>query len=224
MAAAGALSLVALACSANNDAAVFETGKGAALSGGPADSNPTPSTTAMAPRTTVVAQTLATPVVTTPTAPSVTSSATFPAGGQLVVNFAFSATDSGRVHNPYIAAWVEDGSGRLVKTISLWFDQSGQGTKWLSDLRGWAATSGRMVDQVTSGSTRNPGAYSVAWDGLDEDGVLVSVGQYRVFVEAARENGPYELTSAPITIGAQGFTVAIPSKGELTALSATLEV
>lgn len=45
-----------------------------------------------------------------------------------------------------------------------------------------------------------------------------------LFVEAAREHGPYEITSTPITIGNDGFTVSLADNGELADLSATLTV
>ncbi len=209
LAAAGALTMVPLACGGNSDAGVFESA-----------STPSPTTalTTMAVPTTIKAS-----VTTAAPASAAAARQTFPSGGELVVNFSFAPTAGGRVHNPYVVVWVEDSSGKLVKTVSLWFERSGKGTRWLSDLRSWAAASGRVVDQTTSGSTRTAGAYSVAWNGLGDDGAPVPAGQYTVFVEAARENGPYEVTSSPITIGPKGFTVTIPSDGELSALSAALK-
>lgn len=211
--------MVPLACGGNSDAGVFESSSSAAPTTAKAGgaSATTALTTTVVPTTVKAAPTSTAPAITAP------AKQTFPAGGELVVNFSFAPTAGGRVHNPYVAVWVEDGSGKLVKTISLWFEQSGKGTRWLSDLRSWATASGRVVDQTTSGSTRAAGAYSVAWNGLGDDGAPVPAGQYTVFVEAARENGPYEVTSSPITIGPKGFTVAIPSDGELSALSATLK-
>jgi len=119
--------------------------------------------------------------------------------------------------------WVEDASGNLVKTISLWFEQ-GKGARWLNDLRSWSSASGGEIDATASGSTRSAGSYSVAWNGQGANGAPVPAGTYTLFVEAAREKGPYEITSTPITIGKGGFTVALPDNGELSGLSATLAV
>jgi hypothetical protein len=109
-----------------------------------------------------------------------------------------------------------------VQTISLWYEQSGKGARWLNELRGWYAASGGSA--TTSGATRAAGSYSVVWDGTDLDGNLVAQGDYVLYVEAAREHGPYEITSTPITIDGSGFTVALGDEGELTAVSATLTV
>ncbi len=219
LAAAGALTLVPLACGGNSDAGVFES----ASTPSPTTAKAAAATATTALTTMAVPTTIKASVTTAAPASAAAARQTFPSGGELVVNFSFAPTAGGRVRNPYVVVWVEDSSGKLVKTVSLWFERSGKGTRWLSDLRSWAAASGRVVDQTTSGSTRTAGAYSVAWNGLGDDGAPVPAGQYTVFVEAARENGPYEVTSSPITIGPKGFTVTIPSDGELNALSATLK-
>lgn len=149
----------------------------------------------------------------------------FPATGELVVSFTFAPSSSGgRIENPYIAVWVEDGNGNLVKTISLWFEQSGKGTKYLSDLRQWNSASGQTVDAATSGATRVAGDYTVVWDGTDLTGEPVAQGEYVLYIEAAREHGPYEITSTPITIGTDGFAVTLADNGEMTGATAELRV
>ncbi len=151
-------------------------------------------------------------------------SESFPAGAELVVDFTFSASLSGRVNNPYVAVWVEDADGNLVQTISLWYEQSGKGSKWLNDLRAWYSASGGGVDSTMSGATRSAGSYSVVWDGTDLDGNLVAAGEYAIFVEAAREHGPYEITSTAIAVDGNAFAVALADNGELTNLTATLNL
>ena len=218
--AAGALVLLPTACG-NNDAETFSSSiKVATTTVGtdaPADTTAataTPATTAPEPEST----TAATDAADTTTS---TDGATFPAGGELVVDFTYSAESGGRVHNPYIAVWVEDADGNLVQTISLWYEQSGKGTKYLHELHSWFAASGG-TDSTTSGATRSAGTYSVAWDGTDLDGNVVPAGNYTLFVEAAREHGPYEITSSPITVSDRGFTVALADNGELSNVTATL--
>lgn len=151
------------------------------------------------------------------------ASAVFPVGGEMVVDFAFTPASSGRVENPYIAVWVEDLDGNLVQTISLWIKQSSKGTKWLSELRRWYSTSGGD-DTSMSSATRVAGSYSVVWDGTDLDGNAVAAGDYVIYIEAAREHGPYELLSQQVTIGADGFSVTVPGEGELTGASIDLVV
>ncbi len=227
------------ACGGNDDAAVFasaSTQPQAATTTVEPDvfvpSTETASTAApatAAPETTVatvppttVAETVA-PVATE--APPASIDATFPAGAELAVSFTFSPSASGgRIQNPYVAVWVEDADGNLAKTISLWFEQSNKGQRWLKDLRQWASVSGSSFDGTTSGATRTAGDYTVVWDGTDADGAPVAQGDYVLYIEAAREHGPYEITSTPIEIGGDGFTVALADNGELTNASAELLV
>ncbi|MFM7535548.1 MAG: DUF2271 domain-containing protein [Acidimicrobiales bacterium] len=239
-AAISAVALFPLAACGDDDAQVFSASSVAASTTAAAPvSMPTsraastavPVTAPGSAAATTAPKATAAPAATTaPTASTATAapaggsaSGTFPAGGQLVVDFTFAVGQPGRqIRNPYVAVWVEDQAGNLIQTISLWYQQ-GKGQKWLSDLRSWySASNGRVP--VTTGATRAPGSFSVAWNGAGADGKPVPAGNYVLFVEAAREHGPYEITSAPITIGPAGFTIPLTDKGELTKLSATLKV
>jgi hypothetical protein len=167
-----------------------------------------------------------TPADTTEASAAIDSAATasgtsVAASTELVVDFTFGGTSSAPMHNPYVAVWVEDADGNLVKTVSLWFE-SGKGTRWLNELRSWYSASGGAATSTSSGATRAAGTYSVVWDGTDEGGNLVPQGDYVLYVEAAREHGPYEITSTPITLNGSDFTATLDDNGELSAISATL--
>jgi hypothetical protein len=212
--AAGAIVVVPAACG-GGDAEVFGT----------ATTDAAPTAPATSPATTTGPAATIAPATDAPAtdAPAASTGAAFPAGGELVVDFTFAAESSdGRVRNPYVAVWVEDGDGNYVATIAVWYEQSDKGTRWIGDLRAWMGASNGEVSSTSTGATRAPGSYSVTWDGTDLDGNLVSQGDYVLFVEAAREHGPYEITSAPLTIGDTGFTVTLDDNGELSDLSATL--
>jgi hypothetical protein len=202
-----------LACG-NDDAAVFASSTTVAA---------TDPATAGSDTTAAAASSDTTAAAGTDTTAAATSGALFPSGAELAVSFSFTPTSTDRVRNPYIAVWVEDTSGNLVKTISLWY-QSGKGDRWLSDLQQWASTSGEAVDESTSGATRSAGDYTVVWDGTDANGNPVAQGEYVLFIEAAREHGPYELISQDITISDAGFDVTMSDNGELTGASARLSV
>ncbi|WP_162142024.1 DUF2271 domain-containing protein [Ilumatobacter coccineus] len=158
-----------------------------------------------------------------PTAPDdgeVAASA-LPTGGELLVEFTFAPTSSGeRIHNPYIAVWIEDLDGNLVDTISLWYETGGRGSRWLRTLRQWSDLTEEVVDSTSSGATRPAGTYTVAWDGLDADGAAIAPGTYQLFVEAAREDGPYELSSTLVDFDGSEFEAVLPDDGELTNLTA----
>jgi len=174
--------------------------------------------------------------VTAPSVSSVTSATTasssagtFPGGGQLVIDFTYAAADGGQVHSPYIAVWIEDSDGEMVRTVSLWYKS--RESKYLNELTRWATvesafqSAGRTdpVDTV-SGATRVAGSYTVAWDGTDVDGAPVALGQYFVCIEAAREHGPYELIRGAVSIDGSASTTALDDNGELSAASVQLVV
>lgn len=137
----------------------------------------------------------------------------------MIVAFSYIATGLGRVHSPYIAVWVENASGHLVRTVSLWYKSDER--KYLSDLRRWNGADGRGTNAVMSGATRVPGSYTVAWDAIDSSGSPVPSGDYHLCIEAAREDGPYELIRHPITLDGTPFVQSMPDDGELT--NATVE-
>ena len=223
IAAAGAIVVIPAACS-SGDAGVFESALDASTAvevtvAHTADA--TAPANAAADESTATTGAPTTEVPTTTEAPVAATSA-FPAGGELVVDFTYTAEGGGRVRNPYVAVWVENEAGELVNTIGLWFLQNQKGTRWLNHLSNWSSVYGG--ETVNSGATRSPGAYSVAWNGTDVNGAAVAAGNYTLFIESAREHGPHSITSSMITIGAEGFNISLPDSGELNGLTAALNV
>ena len=223
--AVGFLAAVPLAACGNDDSSALATSTTAPVSG------PTVSSGA-APEPGSVTPTDAPTATAAGSSPSSTAPAsagdTFPSGGKLVVDFTYTAAASGgpRVNNPYIAVWIEDADGALVRTVSLWFKRAE--AKYLQELKRWYAVdqggaTDNAVDTV-SGATRVAGTASVMWDGTDGDGSPVAQGTYFVCIEAAREHGPYELVRGPIDIASTATTVQLTANGELTAASAMLLV
>ncbi|MCB0913161.1 MAG: DUF2271 domain-containing protein [Propionibacteriaceae bacterium] len=165
------------------------------------------------------------------TAPAATVSAS---AGELAIGFTYAAdttADSGgmgggkgggrgpgggMVRNPYIAVWVEDTDGALVKTISLWHLQNGQ-DRWLSELHRWYAASDGV--DTDSGATRAAGSYTVAWDLTDSDGKAVSDGTYVLCIEATREHGPYSLVTGDLTLKGKALQQDLDASGELSQIS-----
>jgi hypothetical protein len=160
-------------------------------------------------------------------APAV-AGAPFPTGHEVAVAFSYVASGGGRIHNPYVVVWVEDASQNLVRTMSLNFQQ-GKGMRWLPDLFTWydkeqsrVLVGGTSVVDTLSAPTKAPGAYRVVWDGKDENGQTVGQGAYTVVIEAARERGPHDIVSVPISIGAGPASAKAADTGDLQGISVEL--
>lgn len=149
----------------------------------------------------------------TTTASFVNGGATLPATAGVTIDFTYAAS-GGMAKNPYIAVWIQDASGRYVDTVSLWY-QKGKGDRWLPDMRAWTSASGGR-DVSMSSATRTAGSYSVVWDGKDAAGNKVAAGEYVVYIECAREKGPYSVTSVPIACASAPSTATAPDKGEIS--------
>jgi len=142
---------------------------------------------------------------------------------ELALSFELRSPTGGRYQRPYVAAWVEDADGFPVRTLLLWVLQSQKGQRWLPDLRRWhrGDDTRRLVDDkdlvaTVSGATRNPGKYSVKWDGKDDHGAAVKPGKYTVYLEAAREHGTYQLMKHEFTLGGDAFAVDLKGNEEFT--------
>lgn len=210
---AGATGLAAvLAACGHDDAAVFARGSGS--TGTTTGSSPG-STTAPAtvPPTTGAGR--STTTAPTTTSPPTTAAPTGPAAGSMTIAFTYAAS-GGRVRNPYVAVWIEDGAGELVDTVALWFLQDAKGRRWLPDLRRWSSVDGSQETiETVSSATRKPGAYTLTWDLTTTDGDRIDAGPYHVCIESAREHGPYSLIRAQVTLGEGEVHQDLPANGEL---------
>lgn len=198
----GALGVVLLAAAgcSNDDSALSDTGSG-------------PSPEASAPSSTQ-AQAKA----------KASAETTLPATAALSVSFTFQAASAGgRVRNPYIAVWIENAAGDLVKTVALWHEDRGGRDRWLSEMKAFSAL-GASDAQTVSSATRQPGSYTVEWDGSTVEGSRAPADTYRLCVEAAREHGPYELVQHDVNLGAKPASFDLTPSGELTAASAKYAV
>ncbi|MDE0804433.1 MAG: DUF2271 domain-containing protein [Acidimicrobiales bacterium] len=141
-----------------------------------------------------------------------------PPGSALQIDFTYEVPGGGRVESPYIAVWVEDTGGNLVEAVSLWYksDES----KYLRDLKRWDSKNQRQA--LTTGATRRPGTFAVVWDGTNLDGRSVPEGDYNICIEAAREDGPYQLIREQLALGAGMNPTGLSPSRELVAAKVAL--
>ncbi len=143
---------------------------------------------------------------------------------ELVIAFEINQAIS-RVHRPYVAVTIEDARGNPVRTAALWVNKN-RGEQWIADLHRWMrnererkrANGGDLVATVSS-ATRVAGMYSVVWNGKDDRGQLVELGEYFVCIEANRQNGTYQLLRAPFTFGAAPFFSTVKGNYEIIGVS-----
>jgi hypothetical protein len=130
----------------------------------------------------------------------------WPAGYEVVIALTLTTPDP-RLDRSYMAFWVEDPAGKMVRTIVLW----GNKAEYHSEMFGfWGATGGNkdLIYKVTR-ATRSPGSYKVTWNGLDDSGRPVSKGTYRVTVESNRWRGVHAKASGLIACGDSPSSISL---------------
>jgi hypothetical protein len=141
---------------------------------------------------------------------------------ELAVDLEIAPQQGSRYHRPYVAVWVADAADRPVRTLSLWVNTTGRGPRYIRELRRWFAierdqegAGGPDLITTVSSATRLPGQYTVTWNGRDDRGNVVEQGTYRVFIEASREHGTYQLMQQELALGAKPVAAELPGNEEI---------
>src|SRR5262249_33106265 len=117
---------------------------------------------------------------------------------------------------PYAAVWVEDSSGKLVRILAFW----GNNSKYHSDLSMiWNLTKGTRQLRSVARATRPAGKYNLVWNGLDSEGKPAPSGVYRVTVETNQEHGTYAKQSGLITLADAPASITLPATANFDAVS-----
>lgn len=114
---------------------------------------------------------------------------------------------------PYVTIWVTDENKQLVRTLLV----LGADPKWIDSNYIWWRRYGRKMQALDTIAkpTRQPGRYSLGWDGLDDAGQRVGQGKYIVHVEASREHGTHTYQSFEIELGTKPAEKSLPAKEEM---------
>lgn len=154
-------------------------------------------------------------------AAAVPATSTWNQNYDLTIKLDIPRLDDPRYRRPYVAVWIEDENKYPVRTVALWF----QKPKWLEDLKTWyrddrlrSLTEGTDISATVSSATRAPGAYTLKWDGKDNEGKLVKPGKYTVCVEAAREHGGYGLSRYDMDFNGKPQQTTLPAQPEIGAV------
>jgi len=116
--------------------------------------------------------------------------------------------------SPYVAMWITDTANKPVRTLLL----VGKRPDWQKDNFIWWSINRSRTDKLVatrSMSTSGAGVYNVFWDGVDDSGRSVPLGDYVLHVETSRERGQHTYRSLPLTIDAPGrFVKTLPPTEE----------
>jgi len=141
---------------------------------------------------------------------------------ELAVDLEIAPQQGSRWHRPYVAVWVEDASGKPVRTLSAWVNTEGRGPRYFRELRRWFSMERDQQDAggpdlvaTVSSATRPSGHYTVTWNGRDDRGNVVEQGTYRLIIEAAREHGTYQLMQQDLTLTSKPVTADLPGNEEI---------
>jgi thiamine biosynthesis lipoprotein ApbE len=137
----------------------------------------------------------------------VQTASNWPAGFEVAITLTLIQADP-RMDRSYVGFWVEDGAGKLVRTIVLW----GNKKQYHNELTGlWKITGGdeALLFKVTR-ATRAPGNYRVVWNGLDDQGKPVPRGTYRIVVETNRWHGEYAKAVGTLACDSEPASVTLP--------------
>jgi len=119
-----------------------------------------------------------------------------------------------KYHRPYVGVMIVDDRGKTVKTLALWVERK---TKYDKELKGWYRM-GRSyrakMRRAVSRGTRGPGAYTLLWDGRDDDGKPVKLGAYGLLIEINREGGSHVYMKANINCGSSPDSARMGANNE----------
>lgn len=144
------------------------------------------------------------------------SSASWPAGYQAKLDLVIPKINVDKYRAPYVSVWVTDAQKKIVRTLAVW----GKDQKWIDSNYVWWRRYGRQMDNLDAVAkpSRQPGQYSMMWDGKDEKGQSVAAGKYLIHIETSREHGEHTYQTFELDVAPTASTQNLPAKAEIGAL------
>jgi FAD:protein FMN transferase len=124
----------------------------------------------------------------------------------------------GFARRPYVAVWIEDESGKLVRVLAFWASKP----RYYSELSSfWSAVGNQDKLYSLARATRPAGNYQLVWDGLDDNNKAQPAGRYRVVVETNQEHGTYGKRSGVIDCGSTPANARLEETANFEAVTLT---
>lgn len=118
--------------------------------------------------------------------------------------------------NNIVAIWVEDNSGKFVKSLYV------KAAQRISDLTKWRlASTSNKTDAVTGATRTGHGTIYATWNGTDINKKVVADGTYKVWMEMTDNAGAGANTSFTITKGAAVETKTAPDGAHFTNITSS---
>lgn len=137
----------------------------------------------------------------------------WPAGYRALIDLTIPKVTTAKYRAPYVTVWITDSQKKLVRTLAVW----GKESKWIDSNYVWWRRYGRNLPNLDTVAkpSRQPGQYSLSWDGKDDRGQPVVAGQYIVHIETAREHGEHTYQTLPLSVVPQPSNGLLPAKPEI---------
>jgi len=124
----------------------------------------------------------------------------------------------GFAKRPYVAVWIENPSGKLVRVLAFWASKP----RYYSELASfWSAIGNQNKLYTLARATRPAGSYQLVWDGLDDNNKPVAPGTYRVVVETNQEHGTYGKRTGNIDCGSSASNTKLDATANFEAVVIT---
>ncbi len=140
----------------------------------------------------------------------------WPAGFQARLELSIPKIAVEKYRAPYVAVWVTDAQKKRIRTLAVW----GKADKWIDSNYIWWKRYGRQMDSLDSIArpSRQPGQYTLNWDGKDDNGQPVPAGNYLIHIETSREHGEHSYQSFELTTQPGAPVQQLPAKAEIAGL------
>ncbi len=118
-----------------------------------------------------------------------------------------------------IAIWVEDASGKFVKTLLAQAQMRRMHlSKWMASTKA-AGSTFDMTDAVSGATNRNHATRVCTWDGTDAKGNTVADGTYKICMELTDIDAPGNYASFTVTKGPKADKQTPANQKSFTAIS-----